>query len=126
VRRDIGSPSKDGRRAFLRTSRETAEPQQYGQTGGHASHGTDRPQPPQSRFPVRLDRFIPRKFAHFLPPARVYSWLASVAAMLMPLSQLRKRSSETEYRIEKHLETYGRHGWVGTQGMSSKLYVTAT
>jgi hypothetical protein len=61
VRRDIGSPSKDERRAFLRTGREATERQQCGTTEGHAPHGTDRPHPPQSRFPVRLDHLIPRK-----------------------------------------------------------------
>jgi hypothetical protein len=60
------SPSKDERRAFLRTGREAAERQQYGKTGGHAPHGTDRPQSPQSRFPVRLSQL--RKRSKFLRP----------------------------------------------------------
>lgn len=54
MRRDIGSRSKDERRTLLRTGRKARERQQYGKTGGHAPHGTDRPQPPQSRFPVRV------------------------------------------------------------------------
>ncbi|MDQ1452860.1 MAG: hypothetical protein QOK38_2726, partial [Acidobacteriaceae bacterium] len=46
VRRDIGSPSKDGRRAFLRIGREAAERQQYGTTGGHAAWYRQTPATP--------------------------------------------------------------------------------
>jgi hypothetical protein len=47
VRRDIGSPSKEGRRAFLRTGRQAAERQQYGKTGGgHAAWYRQTPAAP--------------------------------------------------------------------------------
>src|SRR6476660_4422994 len=70
------------------------------------------PSSPQSRFPVRLDRFIPRKVPRYLPPHESIPATKRGGNANGTVSVTNAEAPEPNIEL-KHLETHGRLalGW---------------